>query len=276
MTKSTTDNSVPLSSLFSSEDEQTMRNIMMKITAEGFVPRATLYEQFGDGQATKALAILHKSQRVIVESLEPWGNKKDKVLGFKLSTEGMSIARAKKLPPALAWLPELFKQQKKTYSEYQRIALRCRYLTPILGALPTMTDDETPQPILAFERNWAGEVIVQRFGVRAMLKQGLRLTNRSEYAAAYFGFETVVLSNVKMLPDKIRGGQNERGEAIGTTRSECAALGHEFIIAIRVPLTYITPNDFVELMRVCGSMVGLSPGRSAGYGDFEVLAVEPS
>lgn len=268
-----TQDDIPASALYSPEDSATMKGVMLTVMAEGFVPRAALYTKFGDEPATKAIAILHKAYRVLVECDEKWEG--STVKGFKLANKGLAVAEIKKLPAELAFLPELMKTQKKVYGEYRRVSLKCRFLVDVLGALPTKS--EKGESVLAFKRDWTKkDIIIQRFGPRAMLRRGLRFTNRSEYSADYFGFENIVIRDPKMCEDEIRGGQNEKGESIGLTRSECLSAGTEFIITAMVPMTFINATEYVDLIRICGQVVGLSPGRSAGYGNFEVLSVEPS
>jgi hypothetical protein len=41
-----------------------------------------------------------------------------------------------------------------------------------------------------------------------------------------------------------------------------------------IPTTYLSPHDFLAVLKIGGEFVGLSPGRSAGYGNFEILGVE--
>ena len=261
-----------ISSLFSEEDANVLQGIMMKVTAEGFVPKAKFIEQFGDTATTKALAILHKTWRVLVENREAYEGKE--VNGFKMAERRFSQAEIKKLPPALAFLPELFKQQNNKYGDYKLIAVRCRWTTPVLGGLPSKT--ESGDQVNIFEKNWTGkDIIIQRYGLRAMMRRALELSNRSGYACERFGFETVTVRDPK-ITENIRGMIGPRGEGLGLCRSECLAAGTEFIIRAQIPTTYISPNDYIAVLKLAGQMVGLSPGRSAGYGDFEVLGVEPS
>jgi hypothetical protein len=264
---------VGASSLFSAKDQEVMQGVMMKVIASGFVPASVLRAEFGDSETTKALAILHKTYRALVECREPWEGQE--VLGLKLAERRFSQAEIKKMPAALAFLPELFKAVQNKYGEYQRIVVRCRWTTPVLGALPRMTDEKTPEKILAFERNWTKkDIVIQRYGLRAMLKRALELTNRSGYAAERFGFETITVRDPKITTDHIRGMIDDRGNGLGTIRSECLAAGTEFVIGALVPTTYLAPSDYLSVLKIAGAMVGLSPGRSAGYGDFEIVGVE--
>ena len=60
----------------------------------------------------------------------------------------------------------------------------------------------------------------------------------------------------------------------GLRRSECIADGVEFTIRANVPTSVLAVDEFLRMLRVGGQFVGLSPGRSAGFGDFEVLEAE--
>lgn len=267
-----TDDSVKASSLYTPEDEAVMKGIMFKVLAQGFVPRSALVEEFGDSQATKALAILHKSYRVLVESREPWEGQE--VKGVKMAERKFSQPEIKKLPPELAFLPELFKASQVRYTDYVRIVAKCRWLVPVLGALPRQTNEKTPDAILAFERNWTGkDVIIQRYGIRKMFGEALAKCNKSSYAAERFGFETITVRDPKISTDHLRGMVSERGEGLGTIGSECLAAGTEFELIAHVPTSFMTPNDYVHVLKFAGAVIGLSPGRSAGYGDFEVLGI---
>jgi hypothetical protein len=269
--KKTQEKSEPVNSMFSEQDSKTMQGIMLKIMSEGFVPKAKLIEEFGDSATTKAVAILHKSYRALVESREPWEGKE--VNGFKMAERRFSQPEIKKLPPALAFLPELFKQQNNKYGDYKPLAVRCRWTTPVLGGLPCKTEDG--EQINCFEKNWTGkDIVIQRFGLRAMLRRALELSNRSGYACDRFGFETITVRDPK-ITHNVRG-ITDRDKGLGTCKSECLAAGTEFVIRATIPTTYISPNDYVAVLKLAGQMVGLSPGRSAGYGDYEVLGVEPS
>ena len=279
-----TKDSQRLSDLFSDEDARVMQGLMNKVLAEGFVPKAKLVEEFGDTATTKALAHLHKLHRALVESREAWEG--SEVNGFKLAERRFSQPEIKKLPPALAFLPELFKSRANKYGDFKSITVRCRYITDVLGAIPIKTeptkfsDDgkalDGGEAVCAFERYWnKTDVIIQRFGIRAMFGKALELFGRSRYAADRFGFETIVLHNPK-LSYKVRGVTDDMGKGLGTIKSECVSAGTEFILRAMVPTTYLSPNDYLAVLRIGGSMVGLSPGRSAGYGNFEVLSVEPS
>jgi hypothetical protein len=263
---------VAASALFSKEDEEVMRGVMFQVMQRGFVPGAVLQQEFGDSLTTKALAILHKTWRVLVESREPWEGQE--VNGFKMAERRFSQAEIKKMPAQLAFLPELFKQTQNKYSDYKQITVRCRWTNPVLGALPGKTDDEAKDALLKFERNWLGHVVIQRYGVRAMFSRALELTNRSGYAADRFGFCTITVQDAKIVNDHVRGMVDDRGNGLGTIRSECMVAGTEFILRANIPTTYISPNDFLAVLKVAGEFVGLSPGRSAGYGDFEILGVE--
>jgi hypothetical protein len=263
---------VAASSLFSREDEETMRGITFKIMSAGFVPASVLQQEFGDSLTTKALAILHKTWRVLVESREPWEGQE--VNGFKMAERRFSQAEIKKMPAQLAFLPEWFKQTQNKYSDYKQITVRCRWTTPVLGALPGKTDDEAKDALLKFERSYLGHVIIQRYGTRAMFGRALELSNRSRYAAERFGFSTIEVENAKISTDHVRGMVDDRGNGLGTIRSECMAAGTEFVLRALIPTTYLSPHDFLAVLKIGGEFVGLSPGRSAGYGNFEILGVE--
>lgn len=272
MKKGTESNERMASALYTKEDEEVMRGIMFLVLGGGFIPKSKIIEKFGDTATTKALAILHKSYRVLVESREPYEGQE--VNGLKLAERKFSQPEIKKLPPALAFLPELFKQNANKYAEYKWISVQCRWTTPVLGALPRMTDTDPPDDILAFERNWTGkDIIIQRYGIRKMFSVALGLNDKSPYAADRFGFETITVIDPKITTDHIRGIVNDRGEGLGTIRSECLAAGTEFILRAKIPTTYLSPADFVSILKEAGILVGLSPGRSSGYGNFEVEGV---
>lgn len=257
---------------YAEQDKKLFQEFMYFIQANGFVPRAQLIKEFGDKNTTKCLAVLHKTWRVLVESREPYDGQD--MLGLKIAERRFSKAEVNRMPYELSFLPEMIKQTKSSYGEYKELAIRCRWTAPILGSLPRLSDEKIPETLMAFERTPLGDVLIQRHGIRAMFARGLKLCNYSSYAVEHFGFESIVLHHVKVKNNHIRGQQNERGDAVGTIRSECIDAGVEFVLRILFPATFMSPNDVVRIVRTAGRMVGLSPGRSAGYGDFEIVKIE--
>jgi hypothetical protein len=64
------------------------------------------------------------------------------------------------------------------------------------------------------------------------------------------------------------------GGGKGLRRSESLPDGIEFTIKAMVPTSAIAIDEYLRALRLGGEHIGLSPGRSAGFGDFEVLGAE--
>jgi hypothetical protein len=265
-----------IANFLSAEDVTVIEAIVAKVTAQGFVPHADLLHEFGDRQTTRALALLHKTYRFLVESREPWDGKE--VAGFKRAEGRFSQAQLKKIPPQLSFIVQLAASKNNKYSEFKMIAVKCHWTNPVLGGVPKTTPlvqengkATGGEQINAFERDWLGNVIAaQRFNVRKMMEQAFLLCNREGYAAFRLGYGTVVLDkNHVKIAEHIRGVTKDR-QGLGTCKSEMVPAGTEFVLKFAVPASYISPADLLHVLKVAGEMVGLSPGRSAGYGDFVI------
>jgi hypothetical protein len=268
-----------IANFLSAEDVTVIEAIVAKVTAQGFVPHADLLHEFGDRQTTRALALLHKTYRFLVESREPWDGKE--VSGFKRAEGRFSQAQLKKIPPQLSFIVQLATSKNNKYSEFKFIMVKCRWTSRVLGGIPTTTpllhvDGKATggEQINAFERDWLGNVIAaQRFNVRKMMEQAFLLCNREGYAAFRLGYASVILDkNAIKIEEHVRGVTKDR-QGLGTCKSESIPPGTEFVLRFSVPTSYISPADLMRVLKVAGEMIGLSPGRSAGYGDFEVVEV---
>jgi len=251
--------------VISDPDAAKLRDLAMLVIAEGFVPVEEVTAKFGDTVATKGRAILYKNMRVLVEQRQPWNG--EEKLGYRWADRRFSKADIAKIPPGYGWVMEVGSSVRVRYTDYQLIRLRCRWTAPCLAGKPESEDEGAA---VRFERDLAGSVLIPRYCVRSMLMSALPLINRQSNLTFYIRASAVILPNVT-VKETIHAVVDRQGKGRGHRRSEMVAAGTEFTLEALVPTSDISPAEYVELIRVAGKHVGLSPGRSAGYGDFEVL-----
>lgn len=250
-------------------DADSLAKIAMKIKAEGFVPAAVLKDEFGPDIFTQSIAVLFRDLRIFREARRPWKDG-ESVLGYEWADRRFSQSEVKKIHPELGFAIELTKQQLR-YTDFEPITVRCRWTAPILGSVPIKDEHEDPTNV--FERDSLGQVLILRYGLRAMATRALQMIGKEMSIAHKIGFSTIRIPNpaVKIVEHGIV--ENGRPGGKGLRRSECIQDGLEFTIRALVPTSMLTLDEFLRMLKFAGQYVGLSPGRSAGFGDFEVLEV---
>lgn len=100
------------------------------------------------------------------------------------------------------------------------------------------------------------------------------MVGRETAIARRIGWKAVRISNPKIKVD--RSGITQEGSfhgGLGIRRSERVDAPLEFTIEAMVPTSALLEADYLMMLRKAGEFVGLSPARSAWYGDFEVIEV---
>lgn len=251
-------------------DRESLLNMAMKVKAEGFIPAAALKAEFGPEAFTRGVAVLYRDYRMFREVRRPWKDDND-ALGYEWADRRFSKSEVKKIAPELGFLVELTAQMAPKYSDFQRVSARCRYLTAALGGCPVKDTDG--QPLNAFERDAAGRVQILRYNLRAMITPALAMIGKEQALARRIGFSTIRLTTNGNLT-KVERPVNDHGQGKGFCRSERLADGTEFTIEAMIPTSILSTAEYLQALRLAGETIGLSPGRSAGFGDFEVLEAE--
>lgn len=251
-------------------DEESIINMLTKVKGEGFIPTEDLKVAFGPEKFSQCIAILYRDLRMFREARRPWKDGVD-VVGYEWADRRFSKAEAKKIPPDLGFILAFASPLAPKYSDFQRVAARCRYVTAALGGVPVKDTDGTP--INSFERDAAGNLQILRYNLRAMMTRALPLIGKEQTLAKQIRFETIRLQANGNLT-KVERPVNDQGQGKGFCRSERLADGTEFTIAAYIPTSIVSIAEYLEALRLAGVTVGLSPGRSAGFGDFEVLSAE--
>jgi hypothetical protein len=248
-------------------DRESIVNMALKVKAEGFVPAETLKAEFGPETFTRCIAILYRDFRMFREVSRPWTDGVD-VRGYEWADRRFSRPEIKKIPPDLGFLVELTTPIVAKYGEYQRVIAKCRYINEVRGGCPVKDTDG--EPTNAFQRDHEGRIQILRYNLRAMMVSALPMIGKEQALARYIRFETIVITPNGNL-SKGQSPVNDHGQGKGFVRSERLAPGTEFVIAAWIPTTVITIAEYLQVLKLAGYTVGLSPGRSAGFGDFEVL-----
>ncbi len=252
----TTKSVVVVESHVDSEESKKLAIIANKIRAEGFVPKDVLYREYGDELATKAVALMYRQWRVVIEVTRKWEGKE--VKGYEWANAKISAAKQKQMPPQAQFLVDLCKGGTTQYGDYKQVTVRCRYITPALGGIPNTSGDKN-----CFERN--GGPCILRHNQRAMFSDALGIIGKTKSIAyqtrfSVISFDESVLKDYKRaLPD------------VGVLMYESIPTGSEFTIDALVPTTHLSETEFVQAITEAGKRIGLSPARSAGHGDFEVM-----
>lgn len=253
-------------------DSESIAAIALKVKAEGFVPQSVLAKEFGPEKTTQGIAVLYRDFRMFREVRRPWTDGKE-ALGYEWADRRFSKAEVKKIPPSLGFIVELTTQMQPKYSDFEPVTVRCRYVAPILGSVPVKDKDGDPTNV--FERDSAGNVLILRYHQRAMAMDALPKIGKQAALARHIGWSIIRLP-VNGSVKTVQHGIVERGVSggKGLRRSEVIPDGQEFTIRAMVPTSELAMDEFLRMIRMAGQFVGLSPGRSAGFGDFEVLAAE--
>lgn len=252
-------------------DVEGLLAVGMKVKSEGFVPASALREAFGDTATTQAIALLYRDFRLFSEARRPWGDDGKEALGYQWANRRFSRSELKKIPASLGFVIQLAESAPQPrYGGYVLVTARCRWTVPVLGSVPVK--DANGDPTNLFERDERGDVVILRYGLRAMASKALPVVDKPASVARHIRFRDVVVRGATTkavqhgIVDEYSGGK-------GVRNSEQLPAGTEFSIAAKVPTTEITVAEYVEMLREAGASVGLSPGRSAGFGDFEVVEV---
>ena len=249
-------------------DSEALATFCTKIIAEGFVPLEVLTAEFGPEATSRAIAILYRTYRFLREARRPWKNGKES-LGYEWADPRWSQAQIRKLPAWMGFvLPYLQKGQAR-YTDFVNIRIKCRWINAILGAVPTKDGEGE---LNVFERDSLGQVLILRYNQRAMAAKALPIIGKEAAIARRIGWSIIRLSAVTIKIHSsgiVQEGQGGKG----IRRNEMIPDGTEFIIDAMVPTSTLSPSDFLLMLRKAGQYVGLSPARSAGFGDFEVVEV---
>ena len=253
----------------SQDDLEFYAKFCTKIVANGFTPLKDLRAEFGDEMTTKAIAILFKTYRVLRENRQPFGAEQD-VLGYSWADDRHSSSAMKKMPESLAIIVKPFMGSlKDKYSDFELLTARCRFVNPILGAMPMKVDGDELQ---VFDRDGAGNIVILRYSQRAMFSNGLPMIAKPAAMARHIRWNTIRIPGADRIEIITRPVIQQDGRTgLGLKRSESLPAGTEFNLSAMVPTTALNPGEFFRLVKLCGEFIGLSPARSAGFGDFEVL-----
>ena len=253
-------------------DVDTISRMALKVKAEGFVPAADLKAEFGPEKFTQGIAVLFRDFRMFREVRRAWKNG-DEVLGYEWADRRFSNSEVKRIAPEMGFIVEMASSMRPKYGDLERVTVRCRWVVPILGSVPVK--DEHGDPTNTFERDISGNILILRYHQRAMAAQALPKIGKEAACERHIGFSVIRIPST--VPIKIvEHGIVEQGRpgGKGLRRSESAADGLEFLIKALVPTSVLSVDEFLRMLHTAGEFVGLSPGRSAGFGDFEVLGAE--
>jgi len=253
-------------------DADTIARVALKVKAEGFVPAAMLREEFGPEATTQAIAILFRDFRMFREVRRPWTDGKE-VLGYEWADRRFSTSETKKIPPDLGFLIGLTQSMRPKYGDFVLVNVHCRYVNAILGSVPVK--DAQSDPRNEFERDQEGNILIFRYHQRAMATMALPMIGKEAAVARRIGWSIIRIPPTVKVTEISHGIVDPgRSGGKGLRRSERIADGERFTIEAMVPTTMLSVDEFLRMLHVAGKHVGLSPGRSAGFGDFEVLGAE--
>lgn len=248
-------------------DSESIADMALKVKAEGFVPAEGLKLAFGPERFTRGIAVLYRDFRMFREVRRAWKDGAD-VLGYEWADRRFSKSEVKKIPPELGFLVDLTQQMAPKYSDFQPVTARCRYTTAALGGCPVKDTDGSP--VNAFERDSRGHIQILRYNLRAMITPALAMIGKEQALARRIAFKTIRIE-VNGNLSKVERPVNDHGQGKGFCRSEKLADGTEFEIEAMIPTSILSVSEYLQALRLAGETVGLSPGRSAGFGDFEVI-----
>ncbi len=248
-------------------DSESIANMALKVKAEGFVPAEDLKTDFGPEKFTRGVAVLYRDFRMFREVRRAWKDGVD-VLGYEWADRRFSKSEVKKIPPELGFLVELTAQMAPKYSDFQPVTARCIYETAVLGGVPVKDTDGSP--INSFQRDRHGNIQILRYNCRAMIMPALAAIGKEQALARRIGFKTVSIKPNGNL-SKVERPVNDHGQGKGFCRSEQLADGTEFVIEALIPTSILSVSEYLQALKIAGETVGLSPGRSAGFGDFSVI-----
>lgn len=248
-------------------DAESIANMALKVKAEGFVPADDLKSEFGPEKFTRGIAVLFRDFRMFREVRRPWKDDTN-VLGYEWADRRFSNTEIKKIPEQLGFIAELTTKTVAKYSDFQRVTAKCRFTMAALGGVPA--PEKNGIAVNSFERDAEGNIMILRYNQRAMIAPALAMIGKEQAAARRIAFSTIKLRPNGNLSQVARP-VNDQGQGKGFCHSERLADGTEFTIEAMVPTSVLSVAEYLQALRLAGETVGLSPGRSAGFGDFEVI-----
>lgn len=250
-----------------------MQEIGIKIYAEGFLPYSEMVAQFGEQDATRAIAILFRNFRVIREVRRPWG-KEENILGYEWADRRFSNPEAAKLPVEYQWLKDMKASRIPKYESFEHVKVRCQWVNSVVGGLPMQDDDGAFNGFLRGNGK-ADILIIPAYCLRSMFAKVLPMIGKEVAIARRIGWKRVEVKPRKLdfipLP-KVDESKGKSG-GLGVHRHERFLAGEEFIVDAMVPTSHLSIAEFIAGLRKAGDYVRFSPGRSAGFGDFEVMEI---
>lgn len=250
-------------------DPEVLAKICVKIKAEGFIPKTDLLAEFGPEDVTRAIAIIYRDYRLVREVRRPWKDDVE-VVGYEWGDIRFNKAQANKVPEEYGFILDMASAPRVKYTDYEHVVLKCRWTNWVIAALPGY--DAKGESLQLFERDGEGNVLLPAYCCRAMMLKTLPLIGKEQSAGYRIAFEAVRIENPNVKSDKILPKVDERAhKGLGTTRVESLPPGTEFELRALVPTSVISVSDYVRAVELAGRFVHLSPARSAGYGDFEVI-----
>ena len=252
----------------SEPDKDLFVSFCTKIVAGGFVPAEDLRKEYGPEAFTKCIAMLFRTHRMLREVRRKWTNDED-CLGYEWADRRFSQAETKKMPPELQAVLELFQKKNNKYADYAAMTVRCRYTNKCFGAMPIK--EESGDELNRFDRGLGEEIIIPGYCIRAMIGKALPMLGKEQSIARRIGWSAVRIPNpiIKIESRPIIDEDGRTG--LGIKRSEYLPIGTEFVIDAMVPESVLKADEFIRLIRLAGKFVHLSPARSSGFGDFEVI-----
>ncbi len=103
-----------------------------------------------------------------------------------------------------------------------------------------------------------------------MITPALAMIGKEQALGRRIQFKTIRIKANGNL-SKVERPVNDHGQGKGFCRSEKLADGFTFVIEAWIPTSILSVAEYLEALKRAGETVGLSPGRSAGFGDFEVV-----
>ena len=171
---------------------------------------------------------------------------------------------------------------QRRYCGYERVTAHCRFIAPALGAMPFT--EQSGDKLNRFDRaNGTGsDIVFPRYCLRAMAAKALPMMGKEAALARRIGFTRVTIPVetvdehkrpllIEISSRPIIGEDGRTG--LGIQRSEMLPAGTDFTIEALIPTSALRQDEYASLLTLAGQFVGLSPARSSGFGDFEVLEV---
>lgn len=257
---------IELKNAMSQDDKDKLAQFCATIVDRGFVPRSKLEEEFGAGFASQAIAILFRTHRLLRE-VNRKGDDGEQILGYEWGDRRFSKSQAKKLEESgLEFVLQFEKKTRPRYQDFEVVRTRCRWTSPVLGAMPK-TDEKTEK--LVFDRDEEDNVYLPAYCLRAMMKTALPLLGKEASIAYRIQFSSVRVENPKI--DIMTRPVVSQNTGLGLKHHEAMPAGTEFTVEAMVPTSALSIEEYVRALAIAGKYVRFSPSRSQGFGEFSVL-----